>query len=65
MAATTLDMLPEDRDLEQRINTARWALQAARTHRGRHRAWQTLRALIAQRSPQQIAQMEVDRGLRS
>lgn len=54
-----------DEELEARIHDATCALQAART-KSLQRYWAKRQAeLIGQRSPERIAAMEAERGLRA
>ena len=58
--------LEADLDLERRIERAALRLHAASGPRAkniRREAWREMQSLIAQRSPEQIARMERERGL--
>ena len=54
----------EDAELERRIERAQMRLCFAQGKRMRREAWDELSRLIKQRSPEQIAKMEEDLGLR-
>ena len=49
--------------LERRIENARQKLLEAKTEEAQRIAWTLMRALLCQRSPERIAQMERERGL--
>lgn len=53
-----------DAQLEESIHWAKLRCQVARTPKLRRAAFDDMRKLIAQRSPEQIARMERERGLR-
>lgn len=53
----------DDAALEAAIDLAALRLQTATTPLRRRHAFDELRTLVAQRSPQQIARMERDKGL--
>ena len=55
--------LPSDLDLENRIDAAALLLHTAPTPDERRAAWETLKHLVALRTPQRVAQMEAERGL--
>jgi hypothetical protein len=52
-----------DEQLEKLIDTATLRLSLAKGRRARERSWNELKALIARRSPQQVARMEREKGL--
>jgi hypothetical protein len=52
------DSLTADLLLEQRIDHEAFLLHTVRTPEEQRMVWETLKQLIAQRSPQQIASME-------
>lgn len=54
-----------DRELEEQIAWACRDCEAATDPLTQREAWERMRELIAQRSPEQVARMEVERGLRS
>jgi transposase-like protein len=57
-------LLPmDDWALEDAIDAALGKVYRAKTDEERRAAWEHVRALIAQRSPQRVAQMERERGL--
>lgn len=53
-----------DRDLEDRIYHAALLLHTAPTPDERRTAWETLKHLVEQRTPQRVEEMEIERGLR-
>jgi hypothetical protein len=55
---------PQDRLLEEQIDTARMEFESARTPALRAAWWKKMQALIQQRSPQQVEVMERELGLR-
>lgn len=57
------EALPPDIDLERRIDVAALMLHTAPTPDERRAAWAVLKDLVAQRSPQRVAEMEAERGL--
>lgn len=62
--STTCEIVDADQVLERRIWRARRRLETAADVDGRRTAWNTMRHLIRQRSPAQVARMERARGLR-
>ena len=58
-------MTPKDRRLERSIEVASLACHCAQTAEERSSAWERMRSLIAQRSPERVREIEerkVDRG---
>jgi hypothetical protein len=55
--------VPSDADLEFRIDAAALRLHTAPTPDERKTAWAELRRLHALRTPERVAQMEIQRGL--
>jgi hypothetical protein len=53
-----------DADLERRIDFEAGLLAIAQTPAEQTSAWEELKRLVAQRSPERIEQMETERGLR-
>lgn len=53
-----------DEYLERRIDKAALELQTARTPHARRQAMQRLAQLVARRTPQRVAEMERELGLR-
>lgn len=53
-----------DLELETRIDQAALLLSSAPTPDERRAAWEVLKHLVEQRSPQYVEQMEIVRGLR-
>jgi hypothetical protein len=53
-----------DRELEDRIDLAALHLHTAPTPDERRAAWETLKHLVAQRTPRRVEEMERARGLR-
>lgn len=53
-----------DADLERQIDFQRGLLATAITTAEQTAAWEEMKRLIAQRSPERIEQMERERGLR-
>lgn len=58
-------MTPKDRRLERSIEVASLEFHCAQTSEERRSAWERLRRLIAQRSPDLVREMEIEKGLRS
>ena len=52
-----------DKELERQIRKACKAINDAQDLAERRKAFERMKALIEQRSPQRVAQMERDRGL--
>lgn len=52
------EALPTDEELERRIEHEAMLLHTVQTPAERRMVWETLKALVAQRSPQQVARME-------
>ena len=52
------EALPTDEELERRIDHEAMLLHTVQTPEERRMVWDTLKALIAQRTPAQIARME-------
>ncbi len=57
-------MTPKDRRLERSIEIASLAFHCAQTSEERRSAWERMRRLIAQRSPERVREMEEKKGLR-
>ena len=57
-------MTPKDRRLERSIEVASLEFHCARTAEERRSAWERMRNLIAQRSPERVREMEEKKGLR-
>ncbi len=57
-------MTPKDRRLERSIEIASLAFHCAQTSEERRSAWERMRSLIAQRSPERVREMEEKKGLR-
>ena len=57
-------MTPKDRRLERSIQIASLEAYAAQTPEERRTAWERLKRLIAQRSPERVREMEIEKGLR-
>ena len=57
-------MTPKDRRLERSIEIASLAFHCAQTSEERRSAWERMRNLIAQRSPERVREMEEKKGLR-
>lgn len=53
-----------DADLERQIDFQRGLLAIAQTPAEQTSAWEELKRLVAQRSPERVEQMERERGLR-
>lgn len=53
-----------DQELEALIDREALLLHTAQTPKERRAAWSELCRLVAQRSPDQVAHMEAERGLR-
>lgn len=57
-------MTPKDRRLERSIEVASLEFHCAQTSDERRSAWERMRNLIAQRSPDRVREMEEKKGLR-
>lgn len=57
-------MTPADLALEERIADAKRELLRATTSQAKHAACDRMTALINSRSPERVAQMEIEKGLR-
>ena len=57
-------MTPKDRRLERSIQIASLEAYSAQTPEERRTAWERLKRLIAQRSPERVREMEIEKGLR-
>ena len=57
-------MTPKDQRLERSISIASMEAYAAKTPEERRTAWERMRSLIAQRSPERVREMEIQKGLR-
>jgi len=57
-------MTPKDKRLERSIQIASLEAYAAQTPEERRTAWERMRSLIAQRSPERVREMEERKGLR-
>ena len=57
-------MTPKDQRLERSIEVASLEFHCARTAEERRSAWERMRNLIAQRSPERVREMEIEKGLR-
>jgi cobalamin biosynthesis protein CbiD len=56
--AMNAEKITADEELERRIHDATRSFCDAQTPEDRRAAWEQMKALIAQRSPEQIARME-------
>ena len=66
MSAVRSDQpLDADAELEVQIGIEKLKAVHGKTFAQRHAAGQRMRELIAQRSPEQVARMEIERGLRA
>jgi hypothetical protein len=52
-----------DRELENRIDHAALLLHTAPTPDERRMAWETLKHLVGQRTPERVREMEVEQGI--
>ena len=57
-------MTPKDRRLERSIQIASLEAYASQSPEERRTAWERMRSLIAQRSPERVREMEIEKGLR-
>jgi len=57
-------MTPKDRRLERSIQIASLEAYASQSPEERRTAWERMRNLIAQRSPERVREMEEKKGLR-
>ena len=57
-------MTPKDERLERSIEIASLEFHCSKTSDERRTAWERLRSLIAQRSPERVREMEIEKGLR-
>ena len=57
-------MTPKDRRLERSIQIASLEAYASQSPEERRTAWERMRSLIAQRSPERVREMEERKGLR-
>jgi len=57
-------MTPKDRRLERSIAIASMEAYAASSPEDRRIAWERMKSLIAQRSPERVREMEIQKGLR-
>ncbi len=57
-------MTPKDRRLERSIQIASLEAYASQSPEERRTAWERLKRLIAQRSPERVREMEEKKGLR-
>ena len=57
-------MTPKDQRLERSIEIASLEFHCAQTPDERRTAWERMRRLIAQRSPERVREMEIAKGLR-
>lgn len=57
-------MTPKDRRLERSIQIASLEAYASQSPEERRTAWERLKRLIAQRSPERVREMEIEKGLR-
>ena len=57
-------MTPKDQRLERSIQIASLEAYAAQSAEERRTAWERLKLLIAQRSPERVREMEIKKGLR-
>jgi len=57
-------MTPKDQRLERSIEVASLEFHCAQTPDERRTAWERMRSLIAQRSPERVREMEEKKGLR-
>lgn len=57
-------MTPKDQRLERSIEVASLEFHCAQSPEERRTAWERLKRLIAQRSPERVREMEEKKGLR-
>ena len=57
-------MTPKDQRLERSIEVASLEFHCAQSPEERRTAWERLKRLIAQRSPERVREMEIAKGLR-
>lgn len=57
-------MTPRDQRLERAIESASLEAYGGKTAEERRTAWERLKRLIAQRSPERVREMEEKKGLR-
>ena len=57
-------MTPKDQRLERSIEVASLEFHCAQTPDERRTAWERMRSLIAQRSPERVRELEERKGLR-
>ena len=57
-------MTPRDQRLERAIESASLEAYGGKTAEERRTAWERMRRLIAQRSPERVREMEEKKGLR-
>ncbi len=57
-------MTPRDQRLERAIESASLEAYGGKTAEERRTAWERMRILIAQRSPERVREMEEKKGLR-
>lgn len=57
-------MSPKDARLERSISIASLECHCAQSPEERRSAWERLKRLIAQRSPERVREMEIEKGLR-
>ena len=58
-------MTPKDQRLERSIEVASLEFHCAQTSEERRTAWERMRSLISQRSPERVREIEEKKGLRS
>lgn len=54
----------KEKRLERAIEIASLEFHCAQTSDERRTAWERMRSLIAQRSPERVREMEIEKGLR-
>ena len=57
-------MTPRDQRLERAIESASLEAYGGKTAEERRAGWEHMRRLIAQRSPERVREMEIEKGLR-
>lgn len=57
-------MTPRDQRLELAIEIASLEAYGGKTAKERRSGWERMRSLIAQRSPERVREMEIEKGLR-
>ena len=57
-------MTPKDQRLERSIEVASLEFHCAQNSDERRAGWEHMRRLIAQRSPERVREMEIEKGLR-